>query len=204
VIAQRLIEDARAAGLSMEVEGGDLIVEADRDPPPSLLAELRQHKAEVIALLRSQTQETVGAGQEVDDLDERAAIIEEAANVPKRWAEGYAALSSMPGPAGFLPERWARIIDAAGVFIDKWAAKAIACGWTDIDIFGCDGAAPDRRFDCMGLIMLVDHFEMVAIDPAGADLRALTGGALQRYRRKPKPDHTVRLWDLATAGRDAG
>src|SRR5947207_14127575 len=37
--------------LSIEVEGGDLIVEADRDPPAGLLAELRQHKAELIAVL---------------------------------------------------------------------------------------------------------------------------------------------------------
>src|SRR5690349_8308432 len=51
MIAQRLIEDARAAGLSFEVEGGDLIVEADRDPPPDLLAELRQHKAELLVAL---------------------------------------------------------------------------------------------------------------------------------------------------------
>src|SRR3954452_9049565 len=51
MIARRLIEDARAAGLSIEVDGADLIVEADCDPPPELLAELRQHKAELIALL---------------------------------------------------------------------------------------------------------------------------------------------------------
>jgi hypothetical protein len=131
----------------------------------------------------------------VDDPGERAAIVEEGAGVPKRWAEGFAAMCSMPAPAGFSPERWQRIIDAAGVFIDKWAAKAIACGWSDIDVFGCDSAAPDRRFDCMGLLLLLDRMEVVAIDPAGADLRALTGDP-QRYRRKPKPDHTVRLWDL--------
>ena len=131
----------------------------------------------------------------VDDPGERAAIVEEGAGVPKRWAEGFAAMCSMPAPAGFSPERWQRIIDAAGVFIDKWAAKAIACGWTDIDVFGCDDTAPDRRFDCMGLLLLLDRMEVVAIDPAGADLRALTGDP-QRYRRKPKPNHTVRLWDL--------
>ena len=51
MIARRLIEDARAAGLSIEVDGNDLIVEADGDLPPELIAELRQHKAEVVALL---------------------------------------------------------------------------------------------------------------------------------------------------------
>src|SRR6266550_7358323 len=91
-----------------------------------------------------------------DDIDERAALIEYGANVPRRWAEGYAALCSMPTPRGFSPERWARIVDAAGVFLDRWAADAIRCGWSDLDVFGCDRDRPDARFDCMGLVILLD------------------------------------------------
>ena len=51
MIAERLIETAKAAGLSIEVDGPDLIVEADHSPPDELIAELRVHKAEVIAFL---------------------------------------------------------------------------------------------------------------------------------------------------------
>jgi hypothetical protein len=54
MIAHRLVEDAKAVGLSIEVDGGDLIVEADRDPPGELIAQLRAHKAEVIAFLLPQ------------------------------------------------------------------------------------------------------------------------------------------------------
>jgi hypothetical protein len=135
-----------------------------------------------------------------DDLD----IIEEGAGVPKRWAEGFAAMCSIPAPTGFSPERWRRIIDATGTFLDEWAAKAIACGWTDLDVFGCDAAAPDRRFDCMG-IALVDRWEVVGIDEGGADLMTETGARLRYYRRS-LPTNTVRLWDLVTTGRgrDAG
>src|SRR5258708_4911683 len=149
MIAHRLIEDARAAGFSIEVEGGDLIVEADRDPPAELLAELRQHKAEVIAFLRPPPRETTDASQDAGDLDERAALVEYGANIPRRWAEGFAAMASMPAPTGFSPERWARIVDATGTFLDRWAADAAKCGWSDLDLFGCDASAPDRRFDCM-------------------------------------------------------
>src|SRR5438046_2457750 len=74
-----------------------------------------------------------------EDRGERAALIE--------WAEGYAALCSMTAPSAFSPERWVRIVDAAGAFLDRWASDAIACGWSDLDVFGCDAAAPDRRFD---------------------------------------------------------
>ena len=190
MIAQRLIEDARAAGLSIEVDGGDLIVEADGDPPPSLLAELRQHKAEVIALLRPQ-----------DARDGRRGSRRRRSRRARRdHRGGYAALASMPAPSGFSPERWQRIIDATGKFIDRWAADAIKCGWSDLDVFGCNPDRPDRRFDCMGLAPLLDRCEVVSIDDEGADLVTVTG-ARQRYRRRPLPADTVSLWELARAAR---
>jgi hypothetical protein len=129
------------------------------------------------------------------DLDERAAIIECGAGVPRAWAEGYAALTAMPSPPGFSSERWRRIVDAAGVFLDRWAAEAIKCGWSDLDVFGCDATAPDRRFDCMGLVLLLDRWEVSSVDEAGADLVTETGAPL-RYRRRPLPGHTVSLWQL--------
>jgi hypothetical protein len=195
MIAQRLIDDARAAGLSIAVEGGDLIVEADCDPPAELLAELRQHKAELIAVLVPPILDGTSSLPEPDDLGERAGIIEYGANVPRRWAEGFAAMASMPAPGGFSPERWARIVDATGTFLDRWAADAAKCGWSDLDFFGCDAAAPDRRFDCMGLVLLLDRWEVSGIDEAGADLVTETGAPL-RYRRRPLPGHTVSLWQL--------
>ncbi|MGE3782059.1 MAG: hypothetical protein AB7H71_04875 [Alphaproteobacteria bacterium] len=57
-----------------------------------------------------------------DDLVERAAIIEEAADLPRRWAEGYAALCAMPPPSRFSPERWRQVVDTAGIFVDRWGA----------------------------------------------------------------------------------
>src|SRR5437868_6876199 len=36
-----------------------------------------------------------------DDLEERAALIEYGAGVPRPWAEGYAALCTMAPPSGF-------------------------------------------------------------------------------------------------------
>ncbi len=201
MIAQRLIEDARAAGLSIEVEGADLIVEADCEMPPDLLAELRQHKAELISVLAAPPRDAVPLSPAAPavstvDLAERAALIEYGAGVPRAWAEGYAALSLMPVPTGFSPERWFRIVEAAGVFIDRFAGVAIECGWSDLDVFGCDPDRPDARFDCMGLVMLLERMEVVGIDPEGADLIATAGGAKLRFRRRPLPQNTISLWDL--------
>jgi hypothetical protein len=134
--------------------------------------------------------------EKADDLDERAALIEYGAGVPRQWAEGYADLCAMAPLAGFSPERWQRIVDGAGRFMDRWAVKATACGWTVLDVFGVDPDRPDRRFDCMGLLMLLDRTEIVAIDCDGADLQST--GALLRYRRRVVPAHTKPLWELAS------
>ena len=172
-------------GCRWPLAGDNLVVEADLDPPPELLAELREHKAELIAVLSG------------DDPEERAAIIAEGAGVPRAWAEGYAALCTMPPPAGFWPERWQRIIDATGAFLDRWAAEAIRCGWSDLDVFGCHPDAPDRPVRL--------HGPGAAAGPPrgrrrsttdGADLVTATG-ARQRFRRRPLPPGTVALWQLA-------
>ena len=114
---------------------------------------------------------------------------------PLSWEDGFAALCAMPPPAGFWPDRWQRIIDATGAFLDRWADEAIRCGWSDLDVFGCHSDAPDRRFDCMGLVLLLDRREVVSIDRDGADLMTVTG-ARQRFRRRPLPPGTVSLWQL--------
>jgi hypothetical protein len=188
--ATTLLDACRAAGVMLQIDGENLVVETDRDPPPDLIAELREHKRELIAVLSPQV-----AADVVNDLDERAAIIEYGAGVPRVWAEGYAALASMPAPTGFSPKRWQRIIDATGTFLDRWAAEAIECGWSDLDVFGCNPDRPDARFDCMGLVLLLDRCEVVSIDKGGADLVTATG-ARQRYRRRPLPSDTVSLWQL--------
>jgi hypothetical protein len=101
----------------------------------------------------------------------------------------------MPPPSGFSPERWQRIIAAARIFLDRWAADAIRCGWSDLDVFGCHADAPAARFDAMGLVMLLDRRQVVAIDELGADL-VTASGARQRFRRRLMPPGTIRLWEL--------
>jgi hypothetical protein len=135
-----------------------------------------------------------------DDLEERAALIEHGAEVPKRWAEGFAVMSAMPAPAGFSARRWQRIVDATGSFLDRWANEAVQCGWSDLDVFGCNPDRPDARFDCMGLVTLLDRAEVIALDHEGATLKTQIGSQL-RYRRRPLPTGTVSLWDLRFAGR---
>jgi hypothetical protein len=50
----------------------------------------------------------------------------------------------------------------------------------------------------MGLVLLLDHFEITGIDEQGADLVATQTGAPQRYRLRPLPAATVSMWELLT------
>jgi hypothetical protein len=53
--AARLIAEAEAAGVRLRLEpDGRVRVAAEHEPPAALLATLREHKAEVVALLRAE------------------------------------------------------------------------------------------------------------------------------------------------------
>ena len=125
-----------------------------------------------------------------------------AAKVPKvvdtlqSWVDGCWNLpKALPASAGITPERWRRIVDAAGRFMDRWAEDAIAAGWSTLDVFGADPDRPGARFDCIGIVLLLDGCRIVDVDEHGADLMTDTG-AKQRYRRRPLPTGTVPLWEL--------
>jgi hypothetical protein len=134
---------------------------------------------------------------DAEEIEERAALVEFGAGVPRKWAEGYVALCAMRSPPGFTLQRWQQIVDGVGEFIDRWAVKACECGWSDLEVFGCYDTRPDRRFDAMGLVLLLDRRKIVGIDVDGADLE-FQDGVRHRFRRKPLPPGTVPLWDLLT------
>jgi hypothetical protein len=76
------------------------------------------------------------------DFEERAAVIEEGAKVPRDWAEAFARLQAMPAPAGVDPADWTARINGAGRFLDQWGTQAAALGWTAEEVL---------RFDPTGL-----------------------------------------------------
>src|SRR4051812_35503850 len=169
---------------------------APKVPKPPKAEPAAEDTLGALAALGGVGPETANSRFPDPDPEERAAVIAEGAGVPRAWAEGYAALAAMPPSSGFWPERWQRIIDATGAFLDRWAGEMLRCGWSNLDVFGCDPGAPAARFDCMGLVLLLDRCEVEAIDRDGADLVMVTGER-QRFRRRPLPPGTVSLWQLA-------
>ena len=116
------------------------------------------------------------------DFAERAAIIEEGANVPREWAEGFAKLEAMPPPAGVDPAQWAAVVNSASRFLDQWGAKAAAHGWTAGELFGLDPNAPLNRRDRRGAAFFLAKVEVVAVTAEAITLRD-GRNVLRLYRR---------------------
>jgi hypothetical protein len=51
--AIQVIKDARAAGIHFNIDGDDLVLEAAAPPPLTLLGLLKDHKADILAILKA-------------------------------------------------------------------------------------------------------------------------------------------------------
>ena len=113
-VAIDLLRVATAAGARFTVSGDRLTVTAPRPLPAEFVDQLRRAKGEVIALL---------AADRVSSLEERAAIVEYGAAVPRSWAEGFARLDPARPPADVPLRRWQQFIDDVGRFLDTGSPR---------------------------------------------------------------------------------
>jgi len=128
--------------------------------------------------------------------EERAAIVEHDAKIPRAWAEGFARLDPDQPPANVPLKRWQRFIDDVGRFLDSpFCAVAAALGWGSHDLFGADRDRPFARIDRAGLLWLLngDKVLMLAQDAVTIETRT---GARQTYRCKPPDPGRVLAWEL--------
>ena len=124
--------------------------------------------------------------------DPSALILE----LPEDVRRGLATLRSKRTPRLANPDRWpAAVSDALRLANDGWAAKAIALGWTDLELFG---AVPDPDGDPAG--------DGLAVWLAGRELLAITseyavvgehGG--RAYFNRRNCDGAVLLWSLGSS-----
>jgi hypothetical protein len=54
-------------------------------------------------------------------------------------------------------------------------ATAVALGWTDADLFGCDDIRPYARIDRMGLVWLLNGRRVVAVTADTAAIETESG-----------------------------
>ena len=179
--ATQALQAAWEAGVSVRVDGVDIVLEAASPPPQQLIDLMRCNKQAVVELL-------LYGDYQPDDLqgafEERSALVEDGVGVPREWAEGFARLDIAQRPCDVPLRRWRRFIDDCGRFLDSgWAARAAALGWGPLDLFGCDRCRPFARIDHAGLLWLLNGDQLVALTSELAVIET-SMGARQKYRRK--------------------
>jgi hypothetical protein len=190
--AAEALNAARAVGVSVVIDGDDLVLRAPEPPPTAVVAALSRNKVGIIALLRP----SHDAQSWLSSFDERAAVIEYDGGAPRSWAEALARLDPTSPPSDISPIRWLRFIDDCGPFLDEgWALRAIALGWGPLELFGCNRDKPFDRISQAGLLWLLEGQKLVALTADTAAISASRGGKLTFYRRQLESGGVL-AWDL--------
>jgi hypothetical protein len=129
-----------------------------------------------------------------DHFEERAAVIEEGARVPREWAEGFARLNVMEPPLGFSLARWQQLIDDGGRFLDMWGNQAAALGWRVEDVFGVDGVEPETGYGAIGLVAMIRGGAVTCVTKSMAVVEQHEGELLVYLRRRSR--EATLVWHL--------
>lgn len=135
-----------------------------------------------------------------DDRDESPPIGPNVPNVPASLppsiTNGLNQLRKMAAPNLYRPERWPLVVsDALRLARDGWAAKALALGWSELDVFG---AVPDRDGDSYadGLAVWLGGRKLLALCASFAVATDDDGGRSYFYRREAPS--AVLMWALGS------
>jgi hypothetical protein len=194
-----MLAAVRALGGDVKLANpGRLKVVAPAPLSQEFIERLRAAKPDLLTLLASPEPQGGACDAWTDTEEERAAIVEFDAEVPRAWAEGFARLHPNKPPADLSSDRWLRFLDDCGRFIDGgWAERATLLGWGPLDLFGCDRERPFARLDHMGLLWLLDGRSIVELHRDRAIIKTASG-AHQVYRRRPvEVGRVVLAWELS-------
>ena len=132
-----------------------------------------------------------------DEIEERTAVIEVEAGVPREWAEAVARLCSMPRPASIPEGRWRQLVDDSARFVECHGAAAAAAGWATLDIFGCCARRPLARIDMAGATAMLEGAEVVRVAADRIVLRRIgSKKEMSLYRGTGPNEARALLWEL--------
>ena len=116
--------------------------------------------------------------------------------VPEAWVQGVADLLAMARPASCPDARWQTLREDAYTFLRDHAARAHALGWTGHDLFGAHPEKPQERFDCAGLVLVLNGATIVALSDTEAVIEKPSGTRLTFRRHGQVPDEVCPVWEL--------
>lgn len=126
-----------------------------------------------------------------DGLGARVTIVENLREAG-RFKRTFAHLQLQP-PALVDVARWRQCVEDGKRFLAKWGEQAQALGWTSADLFGLH-TPPERphpsywrlsRYDCTGLIWLLQGRPVVALTADTAAIENATNVTVYRKHTKP-------------------
>jgi TubC N-terminal docking domain len=186
-----LLREVSEAGGTVRLEGDLLRLSAPEPLPDDLLARVRQHKAEIVALLAAAS----------DDAPAPVADDQVGQDLPADVADGVRAILEAEGARGIPPTRWPHIQrDTRHLVERRWLHRALDLGWSTADLFGCDQRAPWYRLDRSGLVLLLGGHEIIELTADMATLRTSSGSVLRYRRRPPAEPPLALLWEVLTSG----
>ncbi len=116
--------------------------------------------------------------------------------VPEAWVQGVADLLAMARPASCPAERWQTLREDAYHFLQDHAARAHELGWSAFDLFGVHRERPWVRFDCIGLVPLLNGARVTALSDIEAAIEKPSGARLTFRRRADVPNEACLIWDI--------
>jgi TubC N-terminal docking domain len=193
-----LLQAVSAAGGAVRLEGDVLRLSAPEPIPDELRARVRQHRAEIVALLAA-------AEPAHDAAPTPLADNQVGQDLPADMADGVRAIVAAEGARGVPPNRWPQIQrDVRQLVERRWLHAALDLSWTTADLFGCDQRAPWHRLDRSGLVLLLGGHEIAELSADVATLRTRTGSVLRFQRRPPAEPPVALLWELLIRAQATG
>ncbi len=178
-----LLAEVHRLGATLRVANGRLHLSAPAPLPDSVVETLRRKRTGLLRLL-SMGETGKSAPGEL---------------LPMSVSESLRQLRPDQRRGDFGPARWATIVADANRLAVPWAARALALGWTVVDLFGAHPRCPSARVDAAGLAVMMSGRALLALDTDTATLRAPSGSHL-RYYRKPHRE-AVPIWALPCGSR---
>lgn len=150
----QIIHDLESQDIRLNLEGDKIKWVSNHKPDDQTLEEIRSHKEEIISFLSE---------VEISPYAERAAVHEYDGKLSRDWAETFAKLQFMDRPDQYTAIEWEQVINDAGLFGDKWAARARDLGWSIMDVFAVHKSENRKRLDGEGIILSLRGNKVVAI-----------------------------------------
>ena len=184
--AERILDTLIACGATVSTDGTKVQVRGcpKSKLPPGFVDELAQRRGEVILRIRARQRETgeTWLGGDPSPL--------------ARWRREVARFAERaPGHHGMA------LVDAALAFLaGPFAPRAVAMGWSALELFGVHERAARARYDAQGrvpgLAWSVLGLRLIALSRHAARLQTYTGARLtHRRQRTCAPGEAVPFWD---------